>query len=496
MHRTWLLMMFAVVVGCDPVEERACERVEEVEHFADLDGDGFGAGFALSSCPSEVPEDRVLNQVDCDDEDENINPDATEFCNQIDDNCDGQTDEGYVLDKYFIDVDGDGFGARFPAVATCGEPPVGYVGNDLDCNDNNNRIHPDAPEICNAGRDDNCDGRADDGDPNTLDSSKLTFYEDRDADGLGNLDRGRKLCTIQAGLVDNFVDCNDRNREITNTPFPADNDLDGYGDAVATVMSCEGYPGTAVACEDREDNPDMIPCTDGNNRDDCDDSDPMINIPKEWYTDLDGDGYGELPAESFGCFPPNEPSTGPFVGDCNDSDETVFAGADEICDDGIDQNCDGLIDCLDGNCNDRAECQLECVDEGITASEATFSYTVSMAGATNDFSASCITRDRFMNNGPEVVLQWTVPETGSYALDTFDSRAQRASLSLHEDCDFEDDIACNMYSFQRGDGNYYKAFIPNVALKEGDRILIVVHGATGRSGAVITDSITVNVTKQ
>ena len=45
--------------------------------------------------------------------------------------------------------------------------------------------------------------------------------------------------------------------------------------------------------------------------------------------DEDGDGYGE------GC------TKGP---DCNDHDPTIHPGADEICDDNIDNNCDGDID--------------------------------------------------------------------------------------------------------------------------------------------------------
>ena len=39
-----------------------------------------------------------------------INPGAAEACNGVDDNCDGQTDEG-VKNSYYPDADGDGYGA-------------------------------------------------------------------------------------------------------------------------------------------------------------------------------------------------------------------------------------------------------------------------------------------------------------------------------------------------------------------------------------------------
>ena len=120
------------------------------------------------------------------------------------------------------------------------------------------------------GIDDDCDGRADDADSDTQESTMSTFYADTDADGLGDLDRPTRRCEIVAGLVENFVDCDDRTAEITNYPFPEDADLDGYGHEINTTRSCDGYPGMS------------------HNRDDCDDTDPWVNIPKEWYPDADG----------------------------------------------------------------------------------------------------------------------------------------------------------------------------------------------------------------
>jgi hypothetical protein len=89
----------------------------------DRDGDGW-----------EPPED-------CDDDDEDVNPDATDLpYNGIDEDCDGAD---------LIDVDGDGWDAE-------------EVGGD-DCADVNASIHPEADETCDDGRDNDCDGHVDEG---------------------------------------------------------------------------------------------------------------------------------------------------------------------------------------------------------------------------------------------------------------------------------------------------------------------------------------------
>ncbi len=66
------------------------------------------------------------------------------------------------------------------------------------------------------------------------------------------------------------------------------------------------------------------------------------------YLDEDGDGYGSEEAE----FCSGEDTTG-YVddgGDCNDEDADVNPGAEEICEDGIDNDCDGedaICPCVD-----------------------------------------------------------------------------------------------------------------------------------------------------
>ncbi len=60
-----------------------------------------------------------------------------------------------------------------------------------------------------------------------------------------------------------------------------------------------------------------------------------------WFLDVDGDGYGRLGEFQVRCVAPSG-----FVDnsdDCNDEDETIHPGADELCD-GLDRDCDGVPD--------------------------------------------------------------------------------------------------------------------------------------------------------
>ncbi len=62
---------------------------------------------------------------------------------------------------YYPDLDNDGFGNILSPLASCA-PPVGYVSDSTDCNDNNAATNPLATEICN-GYDDDCDQLTDEG---------------------------------------------------------------------------------------------------------------------------------------------------------------------------------------------------------------------------------------------------------------------------------------------------------------------------------------------
>jgi hypothetical protein len=167
---------------CDGKDNDCDDTVDEEgslgcnQWYYDGDGDGYGiAGLSMCLCQASPPYAAIL-PGDCDDEAEAVFPSALEVCNALDDNCNGQVDEG-VKAVYYKDNDDDGFGTPNDKSEAC-EAPDGYVESGTDCNDFNGAISPAAPELCNE-IDDDCDGIPDDG----LDL--VTVYVDLDGDGHG-----------------------------------------------------------------------------------------------------------------------------------------------------------------------------------------------------------------------------------------------------------------------------------------------------------------------
>jgi hypothetical protein len=186
-----------------------------LDYYSDLDSDGFGAGNATSSCVG-LGAGYVTNNADCNNANPLINPNATEVCNSIDDNCDGQIDEGIVFTTYYQDFDNDGFGTGTP-VTSCTNPGAGWVTNNTDCDDTNGNTYPGATEICNT-IDDNCDGQIDEG-------VQTVYFIDSDGDTYGNPSVSILACTQPAGYTTDNTDCNDTNANIN----PGAEDIAGNG---------------------------------------------------------------------------------------------------------------------------------------------------------------------------------------------------------------------------------------------------------------------------
>ncbi len=298
--------------------------------------------------------------TDCDDLDAAVHPEAAETCDGVDNNCDGQTDEGLTT-TWYLDADGDGYGDPFTDDEDC-EEPGGYVTDATDCDDRYAGVHPGAADTCD-GVDSDCDGVVDD-------DSASTWYADADGDGYGDAaDPGVSSCSAPSGLINDNSDCDDRDVEVrpgaTDVCDGLDNDCDltidedarqidwfddadgdGFGDPTRLITGCsqpEGYVENGDDCDDLNNrvHPGVAETCDGEDED-CDgDIDEDTAEGTIWYADRDSDTFGDSSSTRLGC---DQPAG--YVGnssDCDDGDPRAYPGASETCD-GQDEDCDGTAD--------------------------------------------------------------------------------------------------------------------------------------------------------
>ncbi|MBI3184470.1 MAG: putative metal-binding motif-containing protein [Myxococcales bacterium] len=174
-------------------------------YYLDQDGDSFGNQFEpRPHCSRPAREGLIEQGGDCNDGNPGIHPAAYEVCDEVDNDCDGQTDEGLPSRAFWLDQDRDTYGAPDASVEKC-TAPFGYVERPGDCWPEDPARNPEAPESCNS-EDDDCDGQTDEG-------VSSPYYPDGDGDGYGS-GTAVQACSAPLGHVAQSGDCDEGNSAI------------------------------------------------------------------------------------------------------------------------------------------------------------------------------------------------------------------------------------------------------------------------------------------
>ncbi len=221
----------------------------------DQDRDGYVSDADVGLSTTFAPQSGALPGGDCDDLDFYTNPSRIETCDGVDDNCSGDESDASDASDWFLDRDGDGYGADDGGQRACAAPGARWVAKGGDCQDQGlgaSRVWPGAPEPCGDRTDYNCDGSVDD---ENQDGDAFLACEDCDDTNPSAYPGALEVCDD----ADNDCDGDADGDAIDRRTYAPDDDADGYGDASAVTTGCavpEGFleeeGDNLTDCDDRD----------------------------------------------------------------------------------------------------------------------------------------------------------------------------------------------------------------------------------------------------
>ena len=263
---------------CNGIDDNCNIEIDEQNaqgctvYYKDVDNDGYGlTDDNKCLCSAQEPYN-VTESNDCNDADVGINPAAIDVCNEVNDDCDSETEDG---SGETAPDNSNQEGVCAASVQSC----LGGIWTD------NYSLIPDHEDI-----ESSCDGKDNDCDANVDEDVKTIYYEDLDSDTYGNAGISQEVCTQPDGYVDDNTDCDDTEVDVNPAAIDVCNGInddcdseteDGSGEAApdnskqdglcaSSVQSCIGgsweddyssivdYEDTETSCDGLDNNCDSV----------------------------------------------------------------------------------------------------------------------------------------------------------------------------------------------------------------------------------------------